>query len=428
VANGDAPNPTPAPQFDELVFRYTSGRASRSAFAVSRALLISSTVLLTIPDLVDAVDERVVARWDVAAAISLVGALVLSVVGLIARAYGAPERGALVFATDGDAEFHTQSGVRAVPVASFVQGIASPTSHGWNVRLEVDDGDAHAIGCPDEATADRVLAALRLGAVEKRCRVAWGQGFVRLVVAVLLTIAASYAVVLIGESSVVSSNLARDALPLVPILVAWAVRTFGWRELSIGADGVLVEHIGFITRFLPYARIAAVRARRASIEFVMNDGESISVWANGDDVELKRGVLRRIEQARVASVGAGARSALVARCGRPVAAWREALTAQIGQADGYRTAAVSNEDATQLLADAASAAEQRIAAAVALVATGDPTSRRRVRVAAAACASPRMRVALERAADDSLSEALVDAAIDDDAPEPRAYPDARERS
>jgi len=428
VAFGEAEPQTPRLRIEGLVFRHTSGRASRSAFVVARALLVLSTVLLAVPDLVERMSERTAARSGVAAALSLVGALVLAIVGLVAKSWSLAERGALVLANDDDAELHAHGGVRAVAVSSFVQGIAAPTRTGWLVRLEVDDGDVHAIGCPDEATADRILAALRLGAAEKRYRVVWGQEFIRFVLGVLLTMAASYAVILVGESIVVPSKLALDALPLVPILVAWAVRTFGWRELSIGGDGVLVEHVGFITRFLPYARIVGVRARRATIEFVMNDGEIVSVWANGDDLDLKRGILRRIEQARAASLGAGGRAALVARCGRPVAAWRAALTAQIGQADGYRTAAVSSEDATKLLVDATSAAEQRIAAAVALVATGDPSSRARVRVAAAACASPRMRIALERAADDTLSEALVDAAIDDDAPEPRAYPDVREGS
>jgi hypothetical protein len=237
----------------------------------------------------------------------------------------------------------------------------------------------------------------------------------------MLAIAASYAVGILGQHTILSSPLALDALPLVPIFVAWAVRTFGWRELSIGADGVVVEHIGFIPRFLPYARIREVRDRTSSIDFVLDDAETISVWANSDDIDLRRAVLRRIADARAASTDTSEPAELVARCGRPVAAWRQALAAQMEHNDGYRAAAVSTEDATRLLGGAASAAEQRIAAAVALVAMGDPASRTRVRVAAAACASPRMRVALERAVDGSLSEALVDAAIDDDAPERRAY-------
>ncbi len=415
-----------ADRIDGLVFRYTFGRASRSAFGMTRALLIFAAALLAASDLVDSADPTLIAISTALAAVSVVVATVLAVVGFLSKGWRAPERGALVVGEDDVAEFHSRRGARCVPVASFVQGIALPTRTGWVVRLQADDGDEHSVGCPDAATADRVLAHLRVGATDRRYHVAWGQGFVRLVLAVTLSTAAAYAITVLGQNAIASSHFAFDALPLVPILVAWAVRTFGWRELSVGADGVVVEHVGFITRFLPYARIQDVRDRPACIDFVLDDGETVSVWANADDLDLRRGVLRRIAQARAASATSTGRAELVARCGRPVAAWRAALAAQIEQADGYRAAAVSADDATRLLADAASAAEQRIAAAVALLATGGPASRTRVRVAAAACASPRMRVALERAAEGSLSEALVDAAIDDDAPERSAYPRARE--
>jgi hypothetical protein len=413
-------------RIDGLVFRYTFGRASRSAFALTRALLILAAVLLAAADLVDSSNRKLVVLATTAALVSVVVAAVLAVVGLLSKVWRAPERGALVVGDDRVAEFHSRGGARCVPVAAFVHGIALPTPNGWVVRLQAEDGDRHAITCPDAATADRVLAQLRLGVLDKRYGVEWGQGFVRLALAVALSTAATYAITLLGQNTIVSSHLAFDALPLVPIVVAWAVHTFGWRELDIGADGVVVEHIGFITRFLPYARIRDIRDRHHSIDFVLDDGETVSVWANTDDLELRRGVVRRIAQARAASLGEPSRAELVARCGRPVAAWRAALAAQLEQADGYRAAAVSADDATRLLADAGSMAEQRIAAAVALLATGGPASQTRVRVAAAACASPRMRIALERAADGCLNEALVDAAIDDDAPERNSYPRARE--
>jgi hypothetical protein len=51
----------------------------------------------------------------------------------------------------------------------------------------------------------------------------------------------------------------------------------------------------------------------------------------------------------------------------------------------------------------------RAAAAEALVATKDPSERARLRVAAAACADPRTRVALERLAEDEAETAPIDA-------------------
>jgi hypothetical protein len=56
-------------------------------------------------------------------------------------------------------------------------------------------------------------------------------------------------------------------------------------------------------------------------------------------------------------------------------------------------------------------AERRIGAALALAATGDDAQRERVRIAASACASPRMRIALERIAGGDADDQAVDEAL-----------------
>jgi hypothetical protein len=66
---------------------------------------------------------------------------------------------------------------------------------------------------------------------------------------------------------------------------------------------------------------------------------------------------------------------------------------------------VSHEALWSLVEGAAVAAPTRTAAAEALVSTGDVTERERLRVAAAHCADPRVRLALEELADEEADEA-----------------------
>jgi hypothetical protein len=71
----------------------------------------------------------------------------------------------------------------------------------------------------------------------------------------------------------------------------------------------------------------------------------------------------------------------------------------------YRMPSVSHEALWSLVEGAAVAAPTRTAAAEALVSTGGEEDRDRLRVAAAHCADPRVRLALEQLADDEAAEA-----------------------
>jgi hypothetical protein len=71
----------------------------------------------------------------------------------------------------------------------------------------------------------------------------------------------------------------------------------------------------------------------------------------------------------------------------------------------YRMPSVSHDALWSLVEGAAVAAPTRTAAAEALVSTGGLVERERLRVAAAHCADPRVRLALEELADDEADEA-----------------------
>jgi hypothetical protein len=113
-----------------------------------------------------------------------------------------------------------------------------------------------------------------------------------------------------------------------------------------------------------------------------------------------------------ASAGAELRVAL-AREGRSGRDWLSALDALVrGGAARYRVAAVDPEQLTGVARDPNAPEEARVAAAAALLRTGDPRSRVQVRVAAEACAIPELRgtlLALVDAGDDDAMAAALDA-------------------
>lgn len=93
----------------------------------------------------------------------------------------------------------------------------------------------------------------------------------------------------------------------------------------------------------------------------------------------------------------GATTYAMARGGRRSSEWREAI-ARLVAGGGYRTASVPFED---VLGRPDATAEEKIGAALALKASSQPE---RVRVAARACADPKVRIALERVAEDAAPE------------------------
>jgi hypothetical protein len=92
---------------------------------------------------------------------------------------------------------------------------------------------------------------------------------------------------------------------------------------------------------------------------------------------------------------------------------REELARAVHGAGDYRAPAISREKLWAVVEGPTSAADVRCATAEALATSGDEDARARLRVAAAHCADPRVRVALQEIAEpDELDEAdsPVDAA------------------
>jgi hypothetical protein len=194
------------------------------------------------------------------------------------------------------------------------------------------------------------------------------------------------------------------------------------REITVGLDGVTARRRGE-AKTLRFADVKNVRATDTELVVEMNDGRTETLLADPDDPALRAAIESRIAEARAAAkeheADATPIAALLDRAGRSLGEWRSALARVLTAATGFRDAQVSPEEIAAVVEDPTASAEQRLAAAVALGATGDAEHRARVRVAADACAVPKLRVALEAAAggagdDDALFEAALAEAEEDE--------------
>lgn len=209
----------------------------------------------------------------------------------------------------------------------------------------------------------------------------------------------------------------------------------------VGVDGVDVWG-----RFIPYASIEGVR-QDWQYQAAGNDGgqgawpeadvwtifldlraetpvrvESMTYERSGTDTRAPehqnvRGadVVRAIE-AGLAAWRAGhggpapAQEELIARGERTVPEWVEALRRLgSGATAAYRGLPVDVEGLARVLAEPMVRPSIRAAAAVALAAAGDASAVAKLRIAAAELADPRLRIALEKAADDTNDAAVVEA-------------------
>jgi hypothetical protein len=213
--------------------------------------------------------------------------------------------------------------------------------------------------------------------------------------------------------STLSGLLLAVGFMAVPILLWLATRT----RWVVGSDGLLVKRGISRGRFIPYRNVVGVEVRGARLRVAVRDGklaELVSVDDSADSRVPRVGVhalARRIAQARDAARLRGQYDLAVSlgRGERNTKAWMADLLSLLRRPTGYRVATVSRDQLWGTLEDVAQPAEMRAAAAVALRPALADEERRRLRVAAEACASPRLRVAFEVAAGEderSLEDAI----------------------
>lgn len=202
-------------------------------------------------------------------------------------------------------------------------------------------------------------------------------------------------------------------LPVALAHVAFVAAMVLPTTVVVGADGVLVRWAG-LTRFCAFADVARVEALGTGVRLHRKDGACFDVVVGrpqlartnlgpGRNPALDRdAIIARIEQAmrvRAATPAGALDPAALARNGRALPEWIGAVRALLDPVRSPREAAVSPEDFWRLVEDVDAPADTRAAAAVALAPSLDERGRQRLRVAAEAVASPRLRVVLEASAD-----------------------------
>jgi hypothetical protein len=214
------------------------------------------------------------------------------------------------------------------------------------------------------------------------------------------------------------------AAPVVPVLFALAIIAvfmaalrYARTEVEIGVDGVKLS--GDVNAFIGRNEIESVEVgpdrpmRSGALTLKTKGGATFVIRpparARFGTRDLA-GIADRIAQIRaLPPSGAHLREVrgLLARGERSVWEWLASVRALgAGRAD-YRTTPFEADDLAALATDGALSPEVRVAAALALKSSPAPDAAERVRVAAAACVSSRVRVCLESIAEDENEQEVA---------------------
>ena len=368
----------------------------------------------------------------------LVGAAVLFATSLVLGRIGAPAWGALVeqglavWLLVAFASKNYRSSVRGVVHADAsgvrldAETVAARSAIANAFLLAQDDSVVRIIRhrastldirLESEEQARALLVALGLGTGQSISTfAAWYGGRWR-VLAVGAAATMSTAVLGVVTSAIeyraALGSAAPLALGMLGIILALTMR---YRtRVDVGSDGVLLRRLGE-QRFVPYRSMAGALfdAKRNTIVITLSSGQDIrlSVRNRAERGRLRDDVVERIDEARASVARDGdseGAKALIAPGGRELAHWLKEIRALAG-ARTYRDIRLDEDRLWSLVDDAAAQPATRAGAAIAL-STLDEPSRIRLRVAAEACAEPKLRVALTRvaegASDVELEEALA---------------------
>jgi hypothetical protein len=307
-------------------------------------------------------------------------------------------------------------GLVLADAARAVDGSVLPATGSARVVVELESGDTLNVQAPDLGTADAILERLGLGLDRRALRL----GTHDLRATTVRALGAAF-FTMFASSLVLGLAVGGGAKPPGWSVPVWlftsvaaaigAVAATRPATVEVGLDGVAIRRRGR-TRFTAYADVKAVELQGPVVRVVRTDGTAEVVGTQSED--RASAIVRRIEQAR-SGERAPAPTDVLARAGRTVSAWRDELRRWAAGATSFRSATLDDSDLAHVLEDPGATDELRLGAALALRERG-PEARARVRVAAEATVSPRMRVALDKLGDEAdledaaLEEAIADAA------------------
>ncbi|MFO0617572.1 MAG: hypothetical protein U0414_33570 [Polyangiaceae bacterium] len=313
-------------------------------------------------------------------------------------------------------------GVLVAPRERIKSAFITPYKGHTAVRITLKGSlapDYIAVG--DVAEGRRMLRALGLDASQSVAHMKALSEFFRMPAwksaALVIAPMIGFFALLAGTISLFGKQAAPWALGFMPAMMAFlAGIMLNPTKIEVGADGILTEWFGK-KRWFSYADLEFVGpyedARMGKVyigvELGLRSGERVQLSCGqkrwGDENQAL--ILERISEAiETYKSGIHASDAsILGRNGRAPTDWITSLRRLGAGANAdMRTAPIALDRLWRLVEDASASAVSRVGAAIALSPHIDERERKRIRVAAGSTASPKLRVALEKASTPDASE------------------------
>ena len=294
-----------------------------------------------------------------------------------------------------------------IPRASIASGFFRPlTKRGYVVLRDASGNTLLEVAVRDEAQAVALLEALDLDAAKRLLPID-----VASPITALTGRAGGVVIGLAGLLGLGAGSLAVGITPMFALGVMTVAMLIGaWPgRVEIAADGV---SIAWLTRrrFVRFSELRSVTQIGRGASLLLASGEKVllprAVAEPGTDAMVAR-LREALDVHRSASEGAASATlALVGRGDRTASSWLEHLRALRGE--GYRTAAMRDDDLWRVVEDPSADADARAGAVLLLRPTLDDAGRGRIRVASEATASPKLRVLLDAAAEPEAEDEAVE--------------------
>ena len=231
------------------------------------------------------------------------------------------------------------------------------------------------------------------------------------------TVGGNIGFIVISMVAMVVGSMGLEALglgsrtPVLPMLmVPWFLVSMLPSKISVGVDGIHERWL-WRKKLIPMSALAGVeRIEDRQIRLRLVDGTEHMLFTSmrrnnsfgsGSATQHGDAVHARIAEAYAAfraHPSAADVSALVGKGTRTRAEWLSALATLRDAQGGYRDAVVRDDDLWRVVEDPSAPADARAGAAMLLRRSLDDEGKARVRVAAEATASPKLRIALDAAA------------------------------
>jgi membrane protein implicated in regulation of membrane protease activity len=290
-----------------------------------------------------------------------------------------------------------------------------PEGRTSRAELHLATGDRVLVDTPDDASAEAVLRLAGVDASHQRARFRLAD-----------PVGVVFAAMLLLSLALIPAGLALTALSTVLPLAAASVlglaaavgftwfglAATGMPEIAVGTDGLSYRRLRR-DRFIPLGDITDVRASGMSLLIHLRDG-SVRRIRSVTTVAADRAwaLARRVREAQgVHGELLPAQLEVLDRRGRAVSDWLRALADVARAGTSYRSVGLTAEDLEAIVQSPDVTPERRIAAALALRAASPDTAPERLRIAAAQCASPGVRVVLEQASEGEVEESAVAEAL-----------------